>query len=75
LAAGGQQNFSTASDVTKISVVKINYSGNIFDYRINESIRESGKHGTGSGPLVSPGPNRREKAIAFGMFRAKDKEN
>jgi hypothetical protein len=42
----------------KISVVKINYAGNIFNYRINKLNQASGEHRTGSGPLVSPGPNR-----------------
>ena len=42
----------------KIAVVKINYAGNIFNYRINKLNQASGEHRTGSGPLVSPGPNR-----------------
>jgi hypothetical protein len=32
--SAGQQNRFSGLDVTKISVVKANYSGNIFDYRI-----------------------------------------
>jgi hypothetical protein len=33
-SSAGQQNRFSGSDVTKILVVKRNYSGNIFDYRI-----------------------------------------